>query len=104
LAKFGVLAQLDEHGGKLPLRTLADNLECVRSNVTQMIDRLEADGLARRVNDPADRRSILAEITSEGRRRCRAAKQAFRRAEEELVATLGGNEQAEAFQRILQRL
>ena len=31
-------------------------LSCVKSNVTQLVDRLEADGLVRRVADPDDRR------------------------------------------------
>ena len=34
--------------------------------MTQLVDRLEADGLVRRVADPTDRRSVKAEITDEG--------------------------------------
>ncbi|WP_043634565.1 MarR family winged helix-turn-helix transcriptional regulator [Nonomuraea candida] len=36
-------------------------------NVTGLVDTLERDGLARRVPDPKDRRSVLAEITPAGR-------------------------------------
>ena len=57
-ARFGVLAQLAEAGEPLPLGVLAERLSCVRSNVTQLVDRLEADGLVRRVPDPSDRRSV----------------------------------------------
>ncbi|MFI6321726.1 MarR family winged helix-turn-helix transcriptional regulator [Nonomuraea sp. NPDC050556] len=35
-------------------------------NVTGLMDTLENDGLARRVPDPVDRRSVLAEITPAG--------------------------------------
>jgi len=73
LAKFGLLARLASAGEPLPLRTLAERCACVRSNITQLVDRLEADGLVQRVHDPRDRRSVLAELTSEGRRRYDAA-------------------------------
>ncbi|MCK2215951.1 MarR family transcriptional regulator [Actinomadura sp. ATCC 31491] len=36
-------------------------------NVTGLVDTLERDGLVRRVPDPADRRSVLTEITPAGR-------------------------------------
>jgi len=39
---------------------------CVRSNITQLVDRLEADGLAKRVEDPNDRRAVRAAVTPLG--------------------------------------
>ena len=39
--------------------------------MTTLIDRLEADGLVRRVDDPADRRSKRAQLTPEGELRAR---------------------------------
>jgi DNA-binding MarR family transcriptional regulator len=39
----------------------------VKSNVTQLVDRLEADGLVARTLDQSDRRSRLAVITPAGR-------------------------------------
>jgi len=41
----------------------------VRSNVTQLVDRLEAEGLSKRTNDPVDRRGVRAEVTRLGRER-----------------------------------
>jgi DNA-binding MarR family transcriptional regulator len=35
-------------------------MTCVRSNITQLVDRLEADGLVRRVDHPSDRRGVMA--------------------------------------------
>jgi DNA-binding MarR family transcriptional regulator len=84
LAKLGVLAHLVESGEPLPLGQLAGRISCVRSNMTQLIDRLEADGLVERVNDPADRRSVRAAITREGRRRHNAGAQIIARQEAEL--------------------
>ncbi len=66
-AKWSVLRHLMAAEGQLPLGQLASRLSCVKSNATQLVDRLTADQLVRRVPDPADRRSILAELTGAGR-------------------------------------
>ena|SRR5471030_2639510 len=67
LAKLAALHHLTAAGESLPLGQLADRLACVKSNVTQLVDRLEADGLVSRTGDPNDRRSRLAVLTDAGR-------------------------------------
>jgi DNA-binding MarR family transcriptional regulator len=67
LAKLAALNRLTEAGESLPLGQLAERLSCVKSNVTQLVDRLEADGLVSRTGDPNDRRSRLAVLTDAGR-------------------------------------
>ena len=67
--RLTVLTELVQSTSPLPLSELAARLSCVRSNITQLVDRLEADGLVRRVHDASDRRSIRAEITEAGRER-----------------------------------
>lgn len=67
--KYSVLSALVAAGNPLSLSELATQLSCVRSNMTQLVDRLEADGLVRRVHCPEDRRLVKAEITEEGRTR-----------------------------------
>jgi DNA-binding MarR family transcriptional regulator len=67
LAKFGVLTKLVAAGEPLALSVLAERSACVRSNITQLVDRLEADRLVTRAPDPHDRRSIRAELTPAGR-------------------------------------
>lgn len=69
LAKHGVLTLLVDAGEPLALSELAASQNCVRSNITQLVDRLEADGLVERVADAADRRSVRAALTPEGRER-----------------------------------
>lgn len=64
--KFEALMQLRKANGAVPLRVLAECQGCAASNITQIVDRLEADGLVRRVDDPEDRRSVRAELTAEG--------------------------------------
>jgi DNA-binding MarR family transcriptional regulator len=86
LPKLGVLSKLVDAGEPLPLRTLAERCSCVRSNITQLVDRLEADKLVLRADDPHDRRSIRAELTAEGRARHAAGFRALERAEKELLA------------------
>jgi DNA-binding MarR family transcriptional regulator len=66
-AKWNVLRHLAQAEGQLPLGQLAAKLSCVKSNATQLIDRLEAENLVRRVPDREDRRSIRAELTNEGK-------------------------------------
>src|SRR5437868_3147656 len=68
LAKLAALNVLAEAGESLPLGQLADRLSCVKSNITQLVDRLEADGLVARQPSPGDRRTRLAVMTAAGRK------------------------------------
>ena len=69
LAKYGVLARLAEAEEPLTLGALADRCACVRSNITQLVDRLESERLVERSADPQDRRAIRARLTEAGRAR-----------------------------------
>ncbi|HWF20935.1 MAG TPA: MarR family transcriptional regulator [Acidimicrobiales bacterium] len=53
--------------GSLPLGKMGDRLMIHPTSVTNIIDRLEAQGLVRRVAHPTDGRTTLAEVTAEGR-------------------------------------
>src|SRR2546425_10329457 len=66
LPKLAALHQLSQAGDSLPLGQLAERLACVKSNVTQLVDRLEADGLVTRAAEPGDRRSRLAGVHEAG--------------------------------------
>jgi DNA-binding MarR family transcriptional regulator len=54
--------------GSLPLGKMGDRLQVHRASVTNVVDRLEGQGLVRRMQHERDRRAVLAEITPEGRR------------------------------------
>jgi DNA-binding MarR family transcriptional regulator len=88
MSKFGVLTQLIDAGSPLALSELAARVSCVRSNMTQLVDRLESDGLVRRVDDPADRRSVLAAVTRLGEERQAAGARELARVREEFTAAL----------------
>ncbi len=59
--------------GSMPLGKIGDRLQVHRASATNVIDRLEAQGLVRRVQHETDRRGVLAAITPEGRRVAREA-------------------------------
>jgi DNA-binding MarR family transcriptional regulator len=67
--RLAILFMLSHVGDGLPLGALAAKLHVSPRNVTGLVDHLERDGLAARVPDPADRRSVLARLTEEGRER-----------------------------------
>jgi DNA-binding MarR family transcriptional regulator len=53
----------------LPMRVMGERLQLHPTSVTNIVDRLERDGLVKRVPHPTDRRTTLIEITDEGRKR-----------------------------------
>lgn len=94
IAKMGVLRNLVDAGGDITLGALAERLACVKSNVTQLVDRLEADGFVRRMPDSDDRRSVRAVITDKGREAYAAGRAAQLRAERDLLKSLSLEERA----------
>src|ERR1700704_1503713 len=56
LPKFGALSHLVKEGEPLSLSECATKMTCVRSNITQLVDRLQAAGLVRRGENPQNRR------------------------------------------------
>jgi DNA-binding MarR family transcriptional regulator len=94
LAKLAALHRLSEAGESLPLGQLAERLSCVKSNVTQLVDRLEADGLVSRAADPNDRRSRLAVLTDAGRDSYQKGRQIQIEAEQALFGALTPDESA----------
>lgn len=53
--------------GALPLGKMGERLMIHPTSVTNIVDRLEAQGLVRRADHPTDRRTTLCEITDDGR-------------------------------------
>jgi MarR family transcriptional regulator for hemolysin len=102
-AKYQVLEQLAKAGEPVPLRLLAEESQCVASNITTLIDRLEADGLVRRVDDPADRRSKRAELTELGAAKAKDGAEAVAQLEASFAASLGPTERL-ALEKVLDAL
>ncbi len=72
----GLVLLLFSRNGSLPLGKMGKRLMIHPTSVTNIIDRLEAHGLVRRVPHPTDGRTTLAEITDEGRHLAKQATEA----------------------------
>jgi MarR family transcriptional regulator, 2-MHQ and catechol-resistance regulon repressor len=103
LPKFHVLDHLVQAGAALPLGELASRNACVKSNMTALIDRLEADGLVVRSQDPTDRRSVRAQLTNAGAERHAQASRLLESEEQSVVAVLNDRERRD-LETLLERL
>lgn len=63
-----LLAHLHEHGGEASVAALHRAWAHKRSTLTDLLDRLETRGLARRSVLASDRRSVLVRLSAAGRR------------------------------------
>jgi DNA-binding MarR family transcriptional regulator len=71
--RFQILVRLQHQpSGRFAMGELAEMLDVSPRTVTGLVDNLERDGLVKRVDDPADRRSVYAELTEQGRERVQA--------------------------------
>jgi DNA-binding MarR family transcriptional regulator len=91
-AKLAALRALSEAGESLPLTQLADRLSCVKSNITQLVDRLEADGFVARQAAPRDRRTRLAALTPAGRKAVKDGTRLFEAVERDVFSRLSREE------------
>ena len=92
LAKLAVLHFLADAKEPLPLSALAERQHCVRSNITQLVDRLEKDGLVRRRADSNDRRSVRAALTAAGARAHAEGMDALLQAQRAIVGPLNAGD------------
>jgi DNA-binding MarR family transcriptional regulator len=88
--------------GALPLGKIGERLQVHRTSVTNIVDKLEADGLVRRVPHAEDRRATLAEITPAGRETAARATAALNDAAFGIDAL--GDEEQEAVTALLRAL
>lgn len=101
--KFAALDHLMQTGEPVPLRVLSEGLHCVPSNMTQLMDRLEAEGLVRRLADPADRRIVRAELTKLGKQRATAGRKVIAKAQADFAKAISKADSA-ALERLVQSI
>ena len=67
-ARYNVLRLLyqSEHG-RLPMSDIVQGMQVSPTNITKLVDGLEVDGFARRVEDPEDKRRLQVELLPKGR-------------------------------------
>jgi DNA-binding MarR family transcriptional regulator len=86
LRSYDVLVQLEDARDGVRMNELANRILYSKSGLTRIVDRLEADGLVRRVRPEDDRRSILVVLTDEGRETMEHARRYHRHGIEEHFA------------------
>ena len=91
VTQYSLLANLMEHGAEtgIALSDLAEHLDMDRTTLTRNLKPLLDAGWAETVASPADARVRLARITRRGIDLLRQARPHWRRAQDEVVATLG---------------
>jgi DNA-binding MarR family transcriptional regulator len=94
-AKLKVLREISLAGQPIPLGQLAERLQCAKSNITQMVDRLEQEGLVRRLPHDGDRRCMRAALTEKGQNRLESGMLAESRVHRQLLAGLSTDERAQ---------
>lgn len=67
LPRFDVMAALHRHNEPMKMSDLSRSLLVSNGNATAVVDRLEKDGLAQRVQSDTDRRAVLVTLTDAGR-------------------------------------
>ncbi len=101
------LKRLHDAGAPQPVSFLAEGLFSSRSNASQMIDRLQAEGLVHRQENPKDRRSVLVCLTEQGAERLREGHAQHLKLARELFAPMCGKERdaaISALRRVLRLL
>jgi DNA-binding MarR family transcriptional regulator len=91
VAKYAILRMLH---GKEPVKLswIADRHFSQRSNITAMVDRLERDGLVRRLPDPQDRRAMRVALTTQGLAKVEETREPHRSFLTSLMAPLNDDE------------
>lgn len=97
LPRFDLMAQLDRQAGGMKMRELSRRLMVTGGNVTGLTDRLVAEGLVERRDDPSDRRAWAVQLTPEGRRQFRAMARAHEAWVMDLLSGLTAAQQAQLF-------
>jgi DNA-binding MarR family transcriptional regulator len=101
--QFNVLMELAAGEGRMAMCDVAGRLLRSPANISALIDRMERDGLVRRVRGERDRRTVLAEISEHGWEALGRAAPAVFDAERTVLAGLSDRERRD-LARLLDRL
>ncbi len=102
-AKVWAMIQIRYAEEPIGISQLATGMGSGKSNATQLVDRMEAEGLVRRTQNPEDRRSVQLEVTEEGLRRLNNAEAIRGKIIEEIFSPLT-QEERDTFQAIMGKL
>jgi DNA-binding MarR family transcriptional regulator len=77
LAEYSILEYLSIYGPELRMSALARMLDCQKSNMTQMVDRMQRKRLVIRRPESAQSRALFVSMTELGKLRYKKARRAW---------------------------
>ncbi len=104
MRSYDVLVHLEDEPEGLRMNELAERILYSKSGFTRVVDRLEAEGLVRRVRPESDRRSIFVVLTDGGRAMLEQARRSHRHSIEQHFARHLSDADVKALVRGLEKL
>lgn len=92
ITQLGALYHIHQNEKPVPLSELAKQKDCVKSNITQLIDRMESEGLVERVRSEKDRRKVLTVLTPKGEKLYREGYKLLKITEDKILSRLSGQQ------------
>lgn len=88
ITQLSALDNISRNKNPIALSELATQKACVKSNITQLIDRMESKGLVKRRRSEKDRRKVLTVITSKGEQLYHKGMEILKATENEMLSRL----------------
>ena len=104
LSWYDVLLELERAKKPMRLRALQAELLLAQYNLSRLVDRLEAEGLVRRTDDPTDGRGQLVSLTAKGARLRRRMWPTYARSIHDAVGSHLSADEAHTLANLLARL
>ena len=101
---YDVLIHLEETPDGLRMKDLAERILYSKSGFTNVVDRMETEGLVKRVRPENDRRSILVVLTDTGREKMEEARRGHRKAVDEHFSRHLADSDIKALMRAFEKL
>lgn len=97
-AKLHALQHIHQYNQPIPLSEIATQAGCVKSNVTQLIDRMVSEGLVERTRSEQDRRKVLAVLTSKGKQSHKKGMKLLKETENRILSRFSAQEKEKLVQ------
>ena len=94
LSDFTIMEAL-LHKGPLPINKIGQKVLLTSGSMTAAVDRMEARGLVKRVQDPSDGRSFLVHLTEKGHKTIKKAYAKHSKNLEKIASVLSDRERTE---------
>ena len=101
---YDVLIHLEDEPDGLRMKDLAERILYSKSGFTNVVDRMEKEGLVERVRPENDRRSILVVLTDAGRAKMNEARKGHRAALDEHFSRHLSDSDVKALTRAFEKL